>query len=95
MVCTAICTALEDQLPPMMEEELVRVSDTFKKWNFPNCVGVIDGKHVAVKCPPSSVSLFYNHKVIHILISLHPIIKWTTCIRVFIGAYGSESDCNP
>lgn len=63
-VCTGICTELKDELPCLSKEEWLNVSNKFNyKWNFPNCVGAIDGKHIAIKRPANAGSLFFNYKV--------------------------------
>lgn len=33
-----------------------------RKWNFPNCLGAVDGKHIRIQPPSGSGSYFWNYK---------------------------------
>jgi hypothetical protein len=63
-VCQAIWTTLRDvhmRRPPIKDFE--NTVDTFyNKWNFPNYIGRIDGKHIRVKFSKNSGSMYYNYK---------------------------------
>jgi hypothetical protein len=76
-------------MPFVKENMLQEIADEFKMlWNFPNCVGAIDGKHVRIRCPQSSGSQFYNYKS-----HLQEIVdaKYKFMI-VDIGAYRRQSN---
>jgi len=48
---------------PSSVEEWERISKEFEdRWNFPNCLGAMDGKHITMRCPVGSGSKFYNYK---------------------------------
>ena len=61
-VCDAIYSVLQPiYMVPPTEDDWRQIEHRFRsRWNFPNCVGVIDGKHTTMKKPPNSQSLFYN-----------------------------------
>lgn len=62
-VCDAIVAEFKDEFMEFSNENWVKVANDFNyKWNLPNCLGAIDGKHVPIVCPPNSGSLFYNYK---------------------------------
>ena len=62
-----VCTVIWDVLAPIYipvpsEDKWKSIADEFhERWNFPNCIGAIDGKHVMIQCPFNSGSLFYNY----------------------------------
>lgn len=61
-------------------------------WQFPNCIGSIDGKHVTIKCPGKTGSNFfcYLKKFSIVLIAIvGPDYKFL-CIDV--GGFGKNSD---
>jgi hypothetical protein len=80
-------------MPFDTENMLQEIADGFEtKWNFLNFVGANDGKHVRIRCPQSSGSLFYNHKSyfsVHLQAIVDAKYKFMT---VDIGAYGRQSD---
>ncbi|KAJ8878668.1 hypothetical protein PR048_019253, partial [Dryococelus australis] len=39
------------------------------RWNFPNCIGAVDGKYVATMLPPGSGSYIYDYKNFHSQVS--------------------------
>ncbi|XP_075147271.1 uncharacterized protein LOC142221434 [Haematobia irritans] len=91
-VCNAICTALKSEIPAISSGNLKANAETFLKWDFPNCLGALDGKHVSIKCPPKSGSLFYNYKG-YFSIVLMAVANGDYSFAYFdIGAYGSEGD---
>ena len=63
--CTAIWNVLKNDYMNASETTLDwrNIAEKFEgRWNFPNCIGTIDGKHVQIQCPPGSGSMFYNYK---------------------------------
>jgi len=48
---------------PTNERDWERIAKVFEvKGNFPNCLGAVDSKHVAIVPPPGAGSYFFNYK---------------------------------
>jgi hypothetical protein len=48
---------------PTSEQDWEGTAKCFEvKCNFPNCLGAVDGKHVAIVPPPRADSYFFNYK---------------------------------
>ena len=59
---------------------------------MPHCIGEIDGKHIAVKAPFKSDSLFHNYKSFFSIV-LMAICDPEYCFTyVDLGNYGSNND---
>ncbi|XP_039309117.1 protein ANTAGONIST OF LIKE HETEROCHROMATIN PROTEIN 1-like [Solenopsis invicta] len=63
------------------------------QWQFPNCVGAIDGKHISIQCPPKTGSQFYSSYK-----KRFSIILMAACDAKYrftwmdVGDYGSQND---
>lgn len=80
-------------LKPPSREDLIQIArDFWEKWNFPNCVGSIDGKHIRIFCPGKSGSLFFNYKDFFSIVLLAIVDANCKFIYVDIGSYGKEGD---
>lgn len=84
----------EELLPcPKSPEAWTEVANQFsKRWNFHNTLGALDGKHIAIKCPPSSGSYYFNYKNFHSVVLLALVDANYKFLYTDIGANGCVSD---
>ncbi|XP_018570691.1 uncharacterized protein LOC108910547 [Anoplophora glabripennis] len=76
-----IAKALASVVPKIVEDWKEIEKLFLQRWNFPRCCGTIDGKHVVIKRPPCSGSLYYNYKKIIILFAMVDADYCFTCRR--------------
>lgn len=78
---------------PNSHQEWVNIAEDFeKRWQFPNCIGALDGKHVSIVRPKNAGSTFYNYKKAH-SINLMVLADSNYKIIYFdVGSRGRSSD---
>ena len=80
-------------MSPPSEEDWKQIEHRFNtKWNFPNCISSLDGKHIMMGCPPNSHSLFYNYKGFFSIVLMALVDADYCFIYIDVGNYGSNGD---
>ncbi|XP_068219245.1 uncharacterized protein, partial [Palaemon carinicauda] len=71
--CAAIYKVLHKdylKFPTSVAKWQIIAREFESRWNFPNCVGAVDGKHVCITPPPDCGSYFWNYKGYNSLVLL-------------------------
>ena len=79
-------------MPQDAEDWKIIAANFYEKWLFPHCIGALDGKHVVMKSPWNSGSMYYNYKGTFSTVLLALVDSNYKFIAIDIGAYGRNSD---
>jgi len=94
-VCQAIINAYVDEVMecPTDEASWQAIADHFgRRWNLPHALGALDGKHVAIKKPNKSGSLYRNYKKFFSIVLLGLVDADYKFIWADVGGMGHQSD---
>ena len=95
-VCANIVDEYLDEVfeTPTTQAQWQRVADRFQeRWNLPHACGALDGKHIAIRKPKDSGTLFYNYKGYFSIVLLALVNADYKFMWADVGANGSSSDC--
>lgn len=80
------------QYPKTPEAWATVAEEYWQRWNFPHCVGALDGKHVKIHKPACSGATYFNYKHTHSVILLAVADANYRFLFVDIGSQGRCSD---
>lgn len=92
--CVEFWSSLKEEHMPVPTEDVWRnTAKRFEeRWNFPNCLGAMDGKHIVIQAPGNSGSLYFNYKGTFSVVLLAVVDVDYRFLVIDVGSYGSNSD---
>ncbi|PIO23240.1 hypothetical protein AB205_0167370, partial [Aquarana catesbeiana] len=93
--CSAIIQVLQKdyiRFPSNPQEWQTVASQFLHQWDFPNCGGAINGKHVRNVPPPNSGSYYFNYKGFSSIVMLAVVTANYEFIYLDVGKNGRNSD---
>jgi len=84
---------MKEVMPEPSEEQWKVIAEDFWNiWNFPNCIGAVDGKHVSIEAPANSGSVYFNYKKAFSVFLLALVDANYSFIRIYVSSFGRSSD---
>lgn len=92
--CRVLWTELvPSHMPTPTEQHLKAIAEDFEAtWNFPHCIGAIDGKHCEIKKPPKSGSAHWCYKKRNSIVMQAVADAKRRFVAVEVGGRGKQSD---
>ncbi|XP_018398799.1 PREDICTED: putative nuclease HARBI1 [Cyphomyrmex costatus] len=93
--CRALVSVLQDKYLKFPDSKLAWKAvayDYMERWNFPNCLGAMDGKHIRIDPPLQSGSSYFNYKETFSIVLLALVDAQLRFIFVDVGTNGRISD---
>lgn len=93
--CEAIWETMSNRYlrTPTSPQEWRNIASEFNlHWQFPNCLGAVDGKHCSIRAPPNSGSDFFNYKKTFSIVLLAVSDALYKFVYVDVGTPGRWSD---
>ncbi|OXU18554.1 hypothetical protein TSAR_003973 [Trichomalopsis sarcophagae] len=95
-----VSTELHNILGPLYapmptKNEWLQIANNYEQlWNFPNCIGALDGKHINIEKPASSGSCFWSYKKKHTFVLMAIADAHKHFIWYSLGDFGSLNDAS-
>lgn len=90
------CLWLKKTIPfqtPDTESEWKEIIQQFsQRWNYPCCVGAVDGKHIRIMKPAGTGSEYYNYKGFYSIVLMGVVNGNYEFVYANVGAEGKTAD---
>ncbi|KAG5863759.1 hypothetical protein JTB14_030616 [Gonioctena quinquepunctata] len=93
--CVAIYKVLKNKclkFPESEQEWLAIAADFERKWQYPHCLGSVDGKHIRIIPPKGGGSYYFNYKKTHSIVLMAVANANCEFIYCDVGTNGRISD---